>query len=259
MSSTDPQAGGVSTHPRHFVVPGPNEELAASVNEALTAPGEPLHDVPEGEDGVTATPAGPQPVILTPSRLRIDSRVLIAHSTSQWLLNCVFAILILLKLGGPLQGMSWWSTFAPTWISHAALTCLQIFLLYVTVSKNYCPCMGALCCALPRSSNISPSPHAEGGDLQAAWAPAPRNRLRPPSPALQLPVPSAHSVARHRRDQWPRGLRRHADRQGALLLVPRQAQWPRVNELAADVHSVLVRRRRGLCGRTFLARIPYLY
>ncbi len=41
-----------------------------------------------------------QPLILTPSRLRIDSRVLVAHTTSQWLMNALFATFILLKVRG---------------------------------------------------------------------------------------------------------------------------------------------------------------
>jgi hypothetical protein len=39
------------------------------------------------------------PMILTPSRLRIDSRVLVAHTSTQWLMNMVFAILIQVKVG----------------------------------------------------------------------------------------------------------------------------------------------------------------
>lgn len=74
-----------------------------------------------------------QPVILTPSRLRIDSRVLAAHATSQWLMNSLFAVLILLKLGGPLEFISWFSVFAPQWIGHGALYCLQIAILLGTV------------------------------------------------------------------------------------------------------------------------------
>ena len=80
----------------------------------------------------TAT-TGSQPVILTPSRLRIDSRVLAAHASSQWLMNSLFAVLILLKLGGPIQFASWFSVFVPQWIGHATLYCLQIAILLGTV------------------------------------------------------------------------------------------------------------------------------
>ena len=79
------------------------------------------------------TAAASQPVILTPSRLRIDSRVLVAHATSQWLMNGVFAVLILLKLGGPLQNISWFAVFLPQWLGHGALYGLQITILYMTV------------------------------------------------------------------------------------------------------------------------------
>ena len=79
------------------------------------------------------TAAASQPVILTPSRLRIDSRVLVAHATSQWLMNGVFAVLLLLKLGGPLQNISWFAVFLPQWLGHGALYGLQITILYMTV------------------------------------------------------------------------------------------------------------------------------
>lgn len=36
--------------------------------------------------------------IVTPSRIRIDSKVLACHTTSQWLTNAIFAALILLKV-----------------------------------------------------------------------------------------------------------------------------------------------------------------
>eukprot|EP00955_Chlamydomonas_euryale_P026363 278381-Chlamydomonas_euryale.AAC.5 len=39
-----------------------------------------------------------QPLVLTPSRLRIDSRVLLAHTTSVWFTNSVFVLLILFKV-----------------------------------------------------------------------------------------------------------------------------------------------------------------
>ena len=123
-------------------VPSPNAELAASVNEALS-PASALaqhgdNNEPGDQDGGTRANEVPgaqqQPVVLTPSRLRIDSRVLVAHTTSVWLMNAIFAILILVKLGGPLQDMSWWSVFVPTWISHAAIYCLQFAILSARVS-----------------------------------------------------------------------------------------------------------------------------
>lgn len=39
-----------------------------------------------------------QPMVLTPSRLRTDSRVLLAHATCVWLTNAIWVLLILFKV-----------------------------------------------------------------------------------------------------------------------------------------------------------------
>ena len=154
-----------------IIVPGPNDELAASVNEALApirasspgsvspasaaspssrhssapavgdptsptlsaneAPADPSQPTNLSSTGVLSP--GGQPMILTPSRLKIDSRVLIAHTTSSWLLNAVFASLILVKLGGPEQDLSWWLVFSPTFFSHLCAYFIQITTLLATV------------------------------------------------------------------------------------------------------------------------------
>ncbi|GAX80861.1 hypothetical protein CEUSTIGMA_g8296.t1 [Chlamydomonas eustigma] len=78
-----------------------------------------------------------QPMILTPSRLRIDSRVLVAHTSTQWLMNMVFAILIQVKLGGPCQDISWWAIFSPTWVSSASQVALNVAVLTGTKDMMY--------------------------------------------------------------------------------------------------------------------------
>ena len=135
---------------------GPNEELGAQLSEVMSistvnsistvsrglpttgndAADAQQQDAPQvaltGIEEATAS----QPTILTPSRLRIDSRVLVAHATSQWLMNALFAVLILLKLGGPLEYISWFTVFVPQWIGQGALYCLQITILYLTVCER---------------------------------------------------------------------------------------------------------------------------
>lgn len=52
----------------------------------------------EQRPGGQGSPAGRELVVLTPSRLRVDSRVVLGHSTAQWLTNAIFCVLILLKV-----------------------------------------------------------------------------------------------------------------------------------------------------------------
>lgn len=81
-------------------------------------------------------PAGRQTLVLTPSRLRIDSRILIAHTTAQWLTNAVWALCILLKLTGT-SSASWWIIWIPTWINHALHIPLQILVVAYTNALIY--------------------------------------------------------------------------------------------------------------------------
>lgn len=67
-------------------------------------------------------------VVLTPSRLRVDSRVVFCHSTAHWLTNSIFCVFILLKLLGTAP-WSWWIIFIPTWVNHAVHIPLQIVVL----------------------------------------------------------------------------------------------------------------------------------
>lgn len=76
---------------------------AALSSPTLQHPGD--HAAPAGMDAAPESPepelpatARPSQLVLTPSRLRIDSRVLLAHTTSQWLMNSLFGILLLLKV-----------------------------------------------------------------------------------------------------------------------------------------------------------------
>lgn len=50
----------------------------------------------------TATPAPGDVVVLTPSRLRIESRGMLAHATTQWLTTGIFCILLPQKVCRPL-------------------------------------------------------------------------------------------------------------------------------------------------------------
>jgi hypothetical protein len=92
--------GGAASPQHPFVIlPGPNDQLALSVDEALadiSAAEAPTG--PAAEGAASGAAAQLPPTILTPSRLRIDSRILMAHTSIQWLTNCVFAICILLKV-----------------------------------------------------------------------------------------------------------------------------------------------------------------
>ncbi|GFR44736.1 hypothetical protein Agub_g6064, partial [Astrephomene gubernaculifera] len=67
-------------------------------------------------------------VVLTPSRLRLDSRVVLAHATLQWLTNAVWAVLIWQKLEGRLS-WSWWGVFSPAILNHALHLPLQLGVL----------------------------------------------------------------------------------------------------------------------------------
>lgn len=53
----------------------------------------------EGGGGSSGTGGPGEMVVLTPSRLRLDSRILAVHCTSQWLSNGIFAILLYFKVG----------------------------------------------------------------------------------------------------------------------------------------------------------------
>ncbi|GIL97211.1 hypothetical protein Vretimale_2952 [Volvox reticuliferus] len=66
--------------------------------------------------------------VLTPSRLRLDSRVVMAHATLQWLTNAVWAVLIWQKLDGRLH-CSWWAVFSPTIINHVLHIPMQLLVL----------------------------------------------------------------------------------------------------------------------------------
>ena len=83
---------------------------AAVAAAAAASPADPAAQ-PQAEGAAAAGPEGggppPNPelpgsgnevVVLTPSRLRIDSRVVLAHSTIQWLTNAMFCVTILFKV-----------------------------------------------------------------------------------------------------------------------------------------------------------------
>eukprot|EP00192_Tetraselmis_astigmatica_P003401 CAMPEP_0117684608 /NCGR_PEP_ID=MMETSP0804-20121206/21206_1 /TAXON_ID=1074897 /ORGANISM="Tetraselmis astigmatica, Strain CCMP880" /LENGTH=591 /DNA_ID=CAMNT_0005495643 /DNA_START=347 /DNA_END=2123 /DNA_ORIENTATION=- len=84
---------------------------------------------PEMPDETANQPSSEDLVVLTPTRVRVDSRVVLVHCTSTWLSNCFFALLILFKLNDISQN-SWWLVFLPTWVHHSISIPLQIFVLY---------------------------------------------------------------------------------------------------------------------------------
>ena len=43
-------------------------------------------------------------MVLTPSRLRLDSRVVLAHATLSWLANAVWAVFIWMKVRASVRG-----------------------------------------------------------------------------------------------------------------------------------------------------------
>ncbi|KAG2486354.1 hypothetical protein HYH03_014935 [Edaphochlamys debaryana] len=88
---------------------------------------------PTGASDVLGPDADADTVVLTPSRLRLDSRVVLLHATFQWLTNAVWALLIWLKLEGTI-GWSWWAVWSPTILNHALHIPLQIV---VFASANY--------------------------------------------------------------------------------------------------------------------------
>ena len=66
--------------------------------------------------------------VLTPSRLRLDARVLLTHTTLTWLFGyCFFVVLLLFKLKG--GAYSWPTTFIPLYFAGAASIFLHTFLL----------------------------------------------------------------------------------------------------------------------------------
>lgn len=65
--------------------------------------------------------------LLAAQQRRAEARALSA--TTGALLFVVFVVLLILKLGGPLAGLSWWLVTLPLWIGPATL--LALFVLGV--------------------------------------------------------------------------------------------------------------------------------
>jgi len=103
-----------------------------------------------------------QPLVLTPSRLRIDSRVLLAHTTSVWFTNSVFVLLILFKLVGHFGDTSWWVVFIPALLNHVIDIPVQVVLMINAPGMVYRQ-IGP-----PPPDTASPGLHAQYRDLQRA-------------------------------------------------------------------------------------------
>lgn len=112
---------------------------------------------PAGE-AATTDDNNPDRVILTPTKLRVDSRVVVVHTTAQWLTNVFFVLFLLWKVSvihtDPRQSKhmasyqhsttvlqlrgdvdwTWWTIFAPMWINHLIHIPLQLVVLYYAVS-----------------------------------------------------------------------------------------------------------------------------
>eukprot|EP00873_Tetraselmis_striata_P046496 jgi/Tetstr1/466760/TSEL_011230.t1 len=83
--------------------------------------------------GLHTTDADSQQRVATfappPSRVRVDSRTVLLHCTSNWISNGLVALILLLKLEQSVT-WSWWVVFAPFWFYHCVNIYLQGFALY---------------------------------------------------------------------------------------------------------------------------------
>ena len=111
MSPPEPEATTPSAEPRE----AGREQQGPSSNNTNT--------------GNAASAANEDMVVLTPTRVRVDSRVVFVHCTSNWLSNCFLAILVLCKLNGSINA-SWWLIFLPAWIHHSISIPLQGIVVY---------------------------------------------------------------------------------------------------------------------------------
>ncbi|KAG1673270.1 hypothetical protein FOA52_002550 [Chlamydomonas sp. UWO 241] len=100
-------------------------------------------------------PANNSPLVLTPSRLRIDSRSLVVHTTATWLTNAVWVLLILLKLTGDIGDASWWAVWVPALLNHLIDIPLQVMLIV------YAPAMIGRQIGPPPPASASVGLHAQ--------------------------------------------------------------------------------------------------
>lgn len=73
----------------------------------------------------------PGAIVLTPSKLRLDSRHTFLGITLSWLTNVFFCYLLLAKLLNELDA-SWWLVCLPFWIHHAGDVLLNLGSIYYT-------------------------------------------------------------------------------------------------------------------------------
>ncbi|GLC38441.1 hypothetical protein PLESTB_001577700 [Pleodorina starrii] len=117
----------------NIALPGTARAALAGQNEgglpgALQNSSEP----PMRQDGVEGDGRREPTELFKPSRLRLDSRVVLAHTTFQWLPTSLWILLIWGKLEGRLRA-SWWGVFAPTITGHLLLLLLHLTTMALAV------------------------------------------------------------------------------------------------------------------------------
>lgn len=92
--SNEREGGDRYVSPSAYIGP-PRRHLASGTSDVQAGSG--THQ--EASTSTGSTSGSGDMVVLTPSRLRLDSRVLALHCTSQWLSNGIFAMLLYFKVG----------------------------------------------------------------------------------------------------------------------------------------------------------------
>jgi hypothetical protein len=86
-----------STTPWSSAAVSANEPVIA-INIAAEATTDTSRTNQDGQPAQPSAQASSEVVVLTPSRLRVDSRVVLAQATIQWPSNCLFCLLLWLKV-----------------------------------------------------------------------------------------------------------------------------------------------------------------
>lgn len=101
----------------------PVTPMATPRARAAEPPAQVQPPAPRNEQGMN------EDTVLTPSRLRLDARVFLIHTTLSWLCgNSTFVVLVLFKLRGATY--SWETAFIPLFLSGAATIAVQSYCLF---------------------------------------------------------------------------------------------------------------------------------
>ncbi|KAI8466322.1 MAG: hypothetical protein J3K34DRAFT_434193 [Monoraphidium minutum] len=81
-----------------------------------------------------ADPEDTEQLVLTPAKLRLQSRVVATYTTGTWLMHAVFIIMLLLRIEGRLA-VPWWVVLGPEWIVH--LVQLPLFAAAIATRERH--------------------------------------------------------------------------------------------------------------------------